>query len=295
MKVSSISLFLHYVEWLAVFFKSIKFPISHVARNFQIIREVLQKESPFDITIPLEFLDKGETKLSQSISTPDTYIITDGSFLDLSGQYLNFILIKQRNKARQLILNKVESGIKIKDLYLHVFEPVQKEIGRLWQLGKITVADEHYATAVTQLIISELYTYIFQDKKKKKGKFAAACIQGELHEIGLRMITDICEIEGWDTFFLGTNSPSQSIVKFVESNRIDVLGLSVSLTPNLIHLEGLINSIRNNPNLSNIKIITGGFPFSIEPDLFKKVGADGSALDLTTAVEKINSFLEIIK
>ena len=295
MKVSSLSLFLKYVEWLVIFFKSIQFPVAHVARNFQIIRQVLRKELPFDKTIPLEFLDQGEAKLSQFIPIPDSYIKTGGSYTDLAGQYLNYILLKQRDNARQLILNRVESGTEIRELYFNIFEPVQKEIGILWQLGKITVADEHYATAVTQLIISELYNYIFQGKNRKKGKFAAACMQGELHEIGLRMITDLCEIDGWDTYYLGTNTPAQSIVKFIESSRIDILGLSVSLTPNLIHLEELINMVRNNPDLSHVKIIVGGFPFSIEPDLFKKVGADGSAQNLISAVETINSFKEDIK
>ena len=39
------------------------------------------------------------------------------------------------------------------------FEPVQHEIGRLWQINHISVAHEHYCTSVTQMIMSELYPY----------------------------------------------------------------------------------------------------------------------------------------
>ena len=44
----------------------------------------------------------------------------------------------------------------IRDVYLLVFQPCQREVGRLWEAGRITVAQEHYCTAATQVIMSQL-------------------------------------------------------------------------------------------------------------------------------------------
>jgi hypothetical protein len=36
----------------------------------------------------------------------------------------------------------------------------------------------------------------------------AACVSGELHEIGVRMLCDLLEMEGWNTIYLGANVPT---------------------------------------------------------------------------------------
>jgi len=49
----------------------------------------------------------------------------------------------------------------VRDVYLNVFQRSQHEIGRLWQMNQITVAQEHYCTAATQWIMVQLYPYVF--------------------------------------------------------------------------------------------------------------------------------------
>ena len=48
-----------------------------------------------------------------------------------------------------------------------MFQCSQYEIGRLWQMNKLTVAQEHYCSAATQLIMSLLYPRIFDTKKDR--------------------------------------------------------------------------------------------------------------------------------
>ena len=36
-------------------------------------------------------------------------------------------------------------------------------------------------------------------------KFVAACVTEDLHEVGLRMVSDILELEGCNTLYLGAN------------------------------------------------------------------------------------------
>ena len=69
---------------------------------------------------------------------------------------------------------------------------------RLWQINKITVAQEHYFTATSKLIMSQLYSRIFASNKNGL-KFIAVCVNEELHEVGIRMVSNILELDGWDT------------------------------------------------------------------------------------------------
>ena len=104
-------------------------------------------------------------------------------------QYLEKLLQKDRYGAEALIKEILAGGVSIKDVYLKVFQPVQWEIGRLWQINKITVAMEHYCTAATQFIMSRLYEYIFSTEKNGLS-FVATSVSNELHELGIRMVSD---------------------------------------------------------------------------------------------------------
>jgi methanogenic corrinoid protein MtbC1 len=161
----------------------------------------------------------------------------------------------------------------------------------LWQLNEVSIAKEHYCTSVTQLIMSQLYKYILNSEKKNK-TCITTCVGDELHELGIRMIADLLEMEGWDTEHLGANMPIKDIVNEVENKQVDILAISVTIISNIGEAKKLIKRIKNNKKIKNTKIAVGGYAFNINKDLWKEVGADGYAKDLKGAIDLSSSLLE---
>jgi hypothetical protein len=79
----------------------------------------------------------------------------------LAERYLELVRAGRRGEASDLILEAVRGGVHVKEIYLHVFQPAQWEVGRLWQTGQLSVAQEHFCTAATQWIMSQLYPWVF--------------------------------------------------------------------------------------------------------------------------------------
>ncbi len=98
--------------------------------------------------------------------------------------------------------------------YLEVFAPVLREVGRLWQLGQATVGQEHLVTAATQLAMAQLYPRTFATPRIGR-TIVVAAVGGELHEIGARMVADLFELGGWDSHFLGANTPTNAVIDIV--------------------------------------------------------------------------------
>ena len=211
-------------------------------------------------------------------------------FFELAKNYMDALLNVQRDAASRMILKAVDEGTGIKDIYIHVFESSQHEIGRLWQTNKITVAQEHFCTAATQMIMSQLYPYIFRTDKIGL-RLVAACAAGEMHEIGVRMVADIFEMEGWDTYYLGANTPNESMIQTIIDLKPDIIAISASIHYNIVAVMDLIKLIRNTPDISNIKIMVGGRPFLLAPELWRKVGADGCP---TNAIKALSLADELI-
>ena len=62
------------------------------------------------------------------------------------------ILNNQKKEVINYVLSTIIKEITIPELYIHVFQVIQREIGRLWHENKISVAKEHFASSVTQLM-----------------------------------------------------------------------------------------------------------------------------------------------
>ncbi len=211
------------------------------------------------------------------------YIEEENPHYDLARKYLGALLKGERHLAVEMVMNAVESGVSVEEVYLQVFQPILYEVGRLWQTNQVSVAQEHYCTAATQLIMSQLYPRIFSTEKNGL-KLIATCVGGELHEVGVRMVADFFEMKGWDTYYLGANAPVGSIIESIESSAPNILAISAAMTFNIAAVSSLISEVRK--AIQKVpKILVGGRPFNMATELWKQVEADGYAPDARTAIQ----------
>lgn len=286
-------LFDEFVSWLKTFLTSVRVPMKDVAESFELIKirlnEVCNKEENEMIN---PFLTKAINTLiseEQAISLP----AMDNHLTPLAQNYLDYLLKGDRRAALSLIQEEVKGGNSVKEMYVQVFQPVQYEIGRLWQTNKISVAQEHFCTGATQLVMSQLYPYMFTGEKKNN-KLVATCVPGELHEMGARMVTDFFEMNGWDTYYLGANMPAESVVRYLVEIKPQCLAISATMTYHVSAVQEMIRKIRSNPDVSSkLVILVGGYPFKVAEGLWMSVGADGYAPSATDAIEMANKLMTV--
>ncbi|PLX10427.1 MAG: hypothetical protein C0598_10415 [Marinilabiliales bacterium] len=214
------------------------------------------------------------------------------SLHNIQKDYLNALLNKDRQSAEKLITDSLNNNVPIKDIYLSVFQPAQWEIGRLWQTNKITVAMEHYCTAATQFIMSRLYDHIFSTEKNGLS-LVATSVSGELHELGIRMVSDFFEMEGWHTYYLGANSTKEGILDMIKECNADILAISATMYYHIPHVQELITYIRQHNESDKLKIMVGGKAFNMGKNLWKETKADIYALDAQAAIEKSTEILSV--
>jgi methanogenic corrinoid protein MtbC1 len=203
---------------------------------------------------------------------------------DTYTSYLDAIREGDRQSAFRVVDEAREAGMELDRLYVEVFQPAMREIGRLWQENQLSVADEHVATAITQAAMARAFEQVFAWGRGEGHSLVAACADTERHEVGLRMICDLLELRGWDTTYLGATVPVESLVTMVERKKPDAVALSVAIAPHLPRLRMMIEQIRSliaDPPL----ILVGGRPFLQDPTLATRLGADLTAEDAVQAVE----------
>lgn len=209
----------------------------------------------------------------------------------LASAYLRTILQGERRQAVALVLDAVDRGLSIPDLYMEVFQPVLEEVGRRWETNRLTVGQEHYCSAVTQSIMAQLYPRLFQGEPDGPC-LVAASTQGNLHQIGIRMLADLMELDGWDTHFLGSDLPVAEVTGALRERKADALALSVTLSSQLPAAADTIRAVREIAELSHVAVLIGGRAVLHDPSVVDHVGADAWAPTAAAAVHTLNQTVE---
>ncbi len=218
------------------------------------------------------------------MTTEDTCCQDSMPLSKLADGYLALLLAGDRQKAYRLIRQAISEGLTIRDLYLEIFQQVQYEVGRLWLINKISVAEEHFCTAATQSLMLELYPEIISSSGTG-AKLIAACVGPELHELGVRMVTDFFEMDGWDTWYLGAAVSDMQLIEAIKDKQPDLVALSATMSYHIPKVAELIKTIRQAFPDKTPLLMVGGVPFNATPELWRTVGADLWAANAEHAVK----------
>lgn len=281
--VESGPLFNAYIVWLRDVLRAYKIPGEALILHLQYLRDYVNEH----VSEELAFLN-GHFIESAILSVKNTEL-GEGSFLSQCGDYqdmaeklFHMLMSMKKNDAVKMVLDAVhQNQITIEMLYLNVFTNVLYEVGRQWSKRLITVGQEHYATAVIVYIMSMLYDQIFTPHKKSK-KLIGLCVGDELHEVGIRMVCDIFELNDWDTIYLGANVPLFTIFEEVERVKPNILAVSVTLSNKIQICEEIVKEMKI--KYPEVKVIVGGQPFNLDLDLWKRIKADGYGYNAKEAV-----------
>lgn len=205
----------------------------------------------------------------------------------LRERYLQAVLSGDRRAAFAVVDEALAGGAHLRQVYLELFQPTLRDVGRKWEANLITVADEHLATAITEAAMARLYERLFASADGHGRLLLAACADVERHEVGLRMLCDVLEMDGWDTVFLGSSVPIADLVEMVRTRKPDVVALSASIAPHLSRVRAAVEALRGELGDRTPLIAVGGRAFHDDPGLAARIGADLTANDAVDAARQL--------
>lgn len=202
--------------------------------------------------------------------------------------FLDAIRRGDRQAAFRSLDAALDAGLDLPALYVEVVQPSMREIGRLWQENELTVAEEHLATAITESAMSRAFERVFVWRDQRTPRLIAACADDERHQMGLRMLCDLLELEGWETVYLGASVPIESLTEIIAAREPDAVALSATIAPHIPRVRAAIAAIRATKLERQPVIAVGGRAFLADASLAKRVGADLTAADAAQAVRALD-------
>ncbi|MEJ2539518.1 MAG: B12-binding domain-containing protein [Gemmatimonadota bacterium] len=190
--------------------------------------------------------------------------------------------------ARSLLGEALDAGATLSDVFVDLIQPALYEIGRRWEDGRITAAQEHLASALVTRLLAGF------EEGAASGDTRVAVVTTaptETHEFAAWMVADVLRSGGWTVHFLGSQLPAEETLHFLRSVRPTLLAVSVTLEIHLPSLQELMRGLREDPELAVLPVLVGGQAFAGSDRIWRRIGADGKAEDVRSVLDEAERLL----
>ena len=193
-------------------------------------------------------------------------------------KYLSKAVEGNGRASARLALDQIDLGVHHEDVIVDLLAASQREVGERWMANEWTVADEHLASGATQHALDALASTI--DVPEQVGSVLVVCAEGDWHSLPAQMLAEMLRARGYGVACLGASTPVDDVLDLVARRRPDVLAISCNLP---IFFRGVAR-LADAAHTQGVPVLAGGRAMGTDERRAKRLGADGWAPDLDSAV-----------
>lgn len=160
-----------------------------------------------------------------------------------------------------------------------VIFPYMRALGEAWELGKLDVGREHFAS---NLIEARLLGLVTSWDNGRGPRAVLACPSGEHHTLGLVGLGVSLRSHGWRVTYLGADTPIATVSRTVETTTAELVVLSTTIAHRLAGVEVELRALAASTRL----ILAGA---GVNSTLAQRVGAEFFNIDPVTAAERLST------
>jgi len=213
--------------------------------------------------------------------------------MEFYDKLMTYLEKEDKESAVEYAINLLSEGkIDILTLYRDILSPSLNNMFCNVDEKEVCVWREHVRSSIVRTIIECAYPFVIKEREKRGVKrrnesVIVVCPQEEYHEIGPRMVADFFTLLGFDTVFVGANTPKEDFASAINVIKPKYVVISVTNYYNIVNAERAIKRLKEKANY-DLKIIVGGHAFKSNKQVYKKIGADY----LLDTFEEIEAFTE---
>ncbi|MFF4298570.1 B12-binding domain-containing protein [Streptomyces vinaceus] len=201
----------------------------------------------------------------------------------VADRLLNAALAGDERSATELVLGALDEGADPESILLDVIAAVQGKVGQEWAENRITVAQEHAATAINERVITALGAHPVARRTITRGRITVACVDGEWHALPARLLAEVLKLRGWRIDYLGAQLPTPHLIAHLHTTGADAVALSSSIATRLPTTHAAITACQ----AIGVPVLVGGAAFGPTGRYAKLLGADAWAPDARAAADHL--------
>ncbi|MFG2538598.1 B12-binding domain-containing protein [Streptomyces sp. NPDC048511] len=212
-----------------------------------------------------------------------THTLAAPGMRGLQNRLWSAVTDRDEHAAASVVLTALDDGVDAESVLLDVIAPVQARVGTEWAANRLSVAQEHAASAIAERVIAALAHHPAVRTAPRLGRVTVACVDQEWHVLPARLLAEVLTLRGWRVDFLGAQVPTPHLIGHLHSNGADVVALSSSIPTRLPTAHAAITACQ----AVGVPVLAGGAAFGPDGRHARRLGADAWEPDARSAARRI--------
>lgn len=174
------------------------------------------------------------------------------------------------------VAEAVAAGVSPSVILTEALIPAMEEVGELFSSGEVFVPELLMAARAMSAAVEVLRPVLAVSGYRTAGTVVIGTVQGDMHDIGKRLVSMMLEGSGFDVVDLGTDVAPERFVEAAREKDAAIVALSALLSTTLPAMEATVRVLRD-AALGGVLILVGGAP--VTEAFAQRIGADGYAPD----------------
>lgn len=201
------------------------------------------------------------------------------------------ILEGDEELAAELAMSALNSDLDLTKVMNEGFLKGIQEVGELYQAGEYFLPELVCAAEAMKAALEILTPELKKasgDRGMTKGSVIIATVEGDVHDIGKKIVGAMLTAAGYDVYDMGIDVPADRIVSAVLERKPDIVGLSALLTTTMQEQKNVIERLEKENFRDQVKVIIGGAPVSSRwAELIHADGYSDNAVDAVKLAAKL--------
>ena len=200
--------------------------------------------------------------------------------LDLSNAVLNFDPDAASDAARAAVesnispVRAIEEGLAVG----------LREVGERFHRGELWLPHLMLGAEAMEAAMRVLEKHISSEElaSTSSGTIVIGTVEGDIHDLGLRIVASMLRANGFKVYDLGCNTRSLDFIEKAKEVKADIIAASSLMTTTMPFMKDLIEALESAGIRRQFKVMVGGGP--VTEKWAQEIGADGYGRDAAEAV-----------
>ncbi len=183
----------------------------------------------------------------------------------------------------------LNEGVEARDILVKGLIGGMSVVGERFRKGEMFLPEVLMSADAMHNGLDVIKPLLAKSGQKGMGRIIMGTVEGDIHDIGKRIVNSLLEGNGFEVIDLGVNVKAEAFAQAIEEHKPDILGMSALLTTTIPNMGKTIGLLKERGLRELVKIIVGGAPTNEQ--FAKSIGADGYAPDGGSAVDLVKKLV----
>ncbi|MFH1851930.1 MAG: corrinoid protein [Candidatus Neomarinimicrobiota bacterium] len=209
--------------------------------------------------------------------------------MEILNQLTAALQIGADKTAAELTTRALEDGLTPGEILNGGFIAGMNVIGEKFKRHEIFLPEVLLAARAMQAGMDLLKPLLSQSDQRGLGTVVIGTVKGDLHDIGKNLVGIMLKGAGFEVIDLGKDVAPEKFIETAAASGAGVIGLSALLTTTMLVMKDVVDLLKKQDDLRQVKVIIGGAPASEE--FAREIGADAYGFDAASAVDRVKQLL----